>query len=112
MNPIQTELLSAENTPLLSTPADVNLTPSPPEHRAALSGRRTRRHIPKGHACGWIEERIGNRSRKKPSVSYYYCWDDKDERHRKYIPVRKLWRVQQLWHEQKSVDEIVTYLVG
>ena len=30
-----------------------------------------RRHRPKGQASGWIEERLGNRSRANPSVSYY-----------------------------------------
>jgi hypothetical protein len=35
-----------------------------------------RRHSPKGKAVGWLKERLGNTKREKPSVSYFYCWDD------------------------------------
>lgn len=70
-----------------------------------------RRHVPKGQASGWIEERLGNKRRKNPSVSYYYCWDDGEGRHRRYIPVRKRGRVQQLWAERRSVAEILAALV-
>ena len=85
---------------------------SPPEQFAEPTTPKSRRHTPKGEASGWIEERTGNKKRKNPSVSYYYCWDDADGRHRKYIPAKKLWRVQQMWEGRRSMDEMVEYLVG
>lgn len=83
---------------------------SPPEQLTEPSNPNPRRHTPKGEASGWIEERTGNKKRKNPSVSHYYCWDDADGRHRKYIPAKKLWRVQQMWEGRRSVDEIMKYL--
>lgn len=93
-------------------PEGIDSISSPPEHSPSPSSGRTRRHTPKGDASGWIEERMGNKSRKTPTLSYYYCWDDAAGRHRKYIPARKLWRVQQLWDMRRSVDEILEYLTG
>lgn len=54
-----------------------------------------RRHSPKGKAVGWIKERQGNAKRKKPTTSYFYCWDEpvkrddqaKCPRHQVYVPV-------------------------
>ena len=34
-----------------------------------------RKHRAAGNASGWIEERLGNKKRANPSVSYYYRWD-------------------------------------
>jgi hypothetical protein len=64
---------------------------SPPEQKLA----RSRRHIPKGKACGWIEERRGNKARKKASVSHYYKWDDVEGRGSRYIPAGKVERVRE-----------------
>lgn len=50
-------------------------------------GRSKRRHTPKGSASGWIEQRQGNKCRKNPTVSYYYRWDEPDDRGSVYLPV-------------------------
>jgi len=49
-----------------------------------------RRHTPKGKACGWIEERVVNKKREKPSVSYYHKWDDAEGSRSRYIPPGKV----------------------
>jgi hypothetical protein len=49
--------------------------------------KKRRRHTPKGSACGWIEERVGNRKRSHPTVSYYYRWDEPEGRGTVYVPV-------------------------
>jgi hypothetical protein len=79
------------------------LSVSPPE-------QRTRRHTPKGKASGWIEERIGNRKRKNPSTSYYYCWDEPDKRNRVYVPVRLMATVRQMVDQRLGVDVIMKLL--
>lgn len=72
---------------------------------------RRRRYSRPGQASGWIEERIGNRKRKTPSVSYYYGWQDATGKHKRYIPAGKLWRIQQMVEvEQRSVAEIMAVL--
>jgi hypothetical protein len=82
------------------------LAVSPPEQP-----RRTRRHIPKGKACGWIEQRWGNKNREKPSVSHYYKWDAAEGRGSRYIPAAKLPEVTALIYEQRrSVDEVLQFL--
>jgi hypothetical protein len=81
------------------------LSVSPPEQP-----RRIRRHTPKGKASGWIEERVGNKSRKTPSVSYYYCWDEPEKRNRVYVPVRLMATVRQMVEERMGVDAIVKML--
>ncbi|MGB3493894.1 MAG: hypothetical protein WBA57_14285 [Elainellaceae cyanobacterium] len=72
---------------------------------------RKRRYSKPGQASGWIEERIGNRKRKTPSISYYYCWQDELGRHRRYIPAGKVWRIQRMVEvEERPVTEIVEVL--
>lgn len=72
---------------------------------------RRRRYSKPGEASGWIEERIGNRKRKTPSLSYYYCWQDELGRHRRYIPAGKVWRIQQMVEvERRAVAEILEVL--
>jgi hypothetical protein len=61
---------------------------------------RSRRHTPKGKACGWIEERQGNKSRKKASVSFYYKWDDAEGRGSRYIPAGKVQEVTAMVYER------------
>jgi hypothetical protein len=80
------------------------LSVSPPEQP-----RRVRRHTPKGKASGWIEERV---SRKKPSVSHYYCWDEPEKRSRVYVPVRLVATVRQMIDERAGVDAMVKMLEG
>ena len=82
---------------------------SPPEH---LSRRR---HSPKGEACGWIEQRQGNKGRKNPSISYYYCWDEvvatgETQRQKLYIKVNQLRTVRRMVDERRSVEEILGIL--
>lgn len=79
------------------------LSVSPPE-------QRSRRHTPKRKACGWIEERIGNKKRKNPSTSYYYCWDEPDKRNRVYVPVRLMATVRQMVDQRLGVDAIMKLL--
>jgi hypothetical protein len=80
---------------------------SPPEQKLA----RSRRHIPKGKACGWIEERQGNKARKKASVSFYYKWDDAEGRGSRYIPAGKVEQVREMvYGEKRSVLEVLRFL--
>lgn len=69
-----------------------------------------RRHSPKGHASGWIEERIGNKKRKTPNTSYYYCYQDCDRRHKLYVPVGKMYRIRQLIDQRQPVAAIILFL--
>jgi hypothetical protein len=85
------------------------LSVSPPEQSPQPSPR-TRRHTPKGKASGWIEERIGNKKRKNPSTSYYYCWDEPDKRNRVYVPVRLMAIVRQMVDQRLGVDVIMKLL--
>ena len=82
--------------------------PSSPEQSAYPH----RRHSAKGQASGWIEERQGNRRRKVPSTSYYYCWLEQGARRKCYVPVGKLWRLVQLLDQRRPVREIVAFLEG
>jgi hypothetical protein len=80
---------------------------SPPEQKLA----RSRRHTPKGKACGWIEERQGNKARKKASVSFYYKWDDAEGRGSRYIPAGKVEQVREMvYGESRSVGEVLGFL--
>jgi hypothetical protein len=82
---------------------------SPPEQKLA----RSRRHTPKGKACGWIEERQGNKARKKASVSYYYKWDDAEGRGSRYIPAGKVEQVREMVYGQCcGVAEVLQFLNG
>lgn len=69
-----------------------------------------KRRSPKGQASGWIEERIGNRKRAKPSTSYYYCFEQLGKRQKLYIPSGKLHRVQSLIAERKPIAEVLAAL--
>jgi hypothetical protein len=80
---------------------------SPPEQQ-----QRTRRHSSKGKASGWIEERQGNKKRSKPSISYYYRWEDVTGKHSRYIPTRKLEQVQRMCElEGRTIAEILEVLL-
>jgi hypothetical protein len=82
------------------------LSVSPPEQSP-----RSRRHTPKGKACGWIEERQGNKARKKASVSFYYKWDDAKGRGSRYIPAGKVDRVREMvYGESRDVAEVLNFL--
>jgi hypothetical protein len=75
--------------------------------------QKCRRYSRPGHASGWIEERIGNRKRSNPTVSYYYCWQDSPTGRRKklYIPARKLWKIQQMVEVQHCpIAEVLAVL--
>ena len=83
---------------------------SPEQRSIATVAERSRRYSAKGHACGWIEERLGNLQRKNPSTSYFYCWQDGETRGKQYVPVRKMAAVQQMLSDRRSVDEILAAL--
>ncbi|MBE7379845.1 MAG: hypothetical protein F6J95_000350 [Leptolyngbya sp. SIO1E4] len=76
-----------------------------------------RRHSPKGQASGWLETRIGNKTRKHPSTSYYYCWDEvvaagETRRQKVYVKVSKVAAVRHMLNERRSVEEILRVLQG
>ncbi|MEM8544365.1 MAG: hypothetical protein AAGF66_10305 [Cyanobacteria bacterium P01_H01_bin.119] len=87
---------------------------APYEVRAVCSGGKNdaiRRHRDKGRASGWIEERMGNRGRKQPSVSYYYRWDSHKGRVSEYIRASKVARVAQLIAAERPALEILKVVV-
>jgi len=91
----------------------LSVLPSPPESSPLeqKSPGRSRRHTPKGKACGWIEERVGNKKREKPSVSFYYKWDNVEGRGSRYIPAGKVERVRgMIYGERRSVAEVLKFL--
>jgi hypothetical protein len=69
-----------------------------------------RRYSPKGRATGWIEERQGNRKRKTPSTSYYYCWADPKGKHKLYIKASKVNRIHQMVNQRRTTQEILDFL--
>jgi hypothetical protein len=82
------------------------LSVSPPERSPPIAAAH-----PKGKACGWIEERQGNKARKKASVSYYYKWDDAEGRGSRYIPAGKVERVREMvYEERRSVGDVLRVL--
>jgi hypothetical protein len=52
--------------------------------------------MPKGKASGWIEERVENKNKKKPSVSSLYKWEDSEGKHSLYIKAAKVARVREM----------------
>lgn len=86
---------------------------SPPEQNARAG--KQRQHSPKGQACGWIEERMGNKQRQHPTTSYYYCWDEaiapgETRRQKVYVKVGQLAIVRRMIAEKRLVAEIVGIL--
>jgi hypothetical protein len=84
----------------------------PPEH---LSGGRgvssaPHRHSKKGEASGYLKQRIGNRQRKNPSVSNYYCYDSPEGRVSRYVPTKKLAEVQAAIAARQPVAAILELL--
>lgn len=73
-------------------------------------GKR-RRHTPKGSASGWIEERVGNRKRVHPTVSYYYRWDESDDRGTVYLPVAIAPTVKRMVEvERQPVSKVLEFI--
>lgn len=75
----------------------------PPRRKPKAKGKRR-------PASGWIETREGNKQRKKPSVSHYYCFDQQGQRTRKYIPAAKVATVKQMVGNRRPVAEILEAL--
>ena len=79
-----------------------------------------RRHSPKGKAVGSLKERQGNTKRKKPTTSYFYCWDEpvkrdgkaEYQRHQIYVPVRAIARVQEMIAEREPVAVVLGAIAG
>ncbi|HEY9907892.1 MAG TPA: hypothetical protein V6D18_09860 [Thermosynechococcaceae cyanobacterium] len=71
---------------------------------------RKRRHSKKGQASGWIEERWGNKARKRQSLSLYYCWEESVEgerrRYRSYIPANQCQQIAEMVRAGKPCGEI------
>ena len=70
-----------------------------------------RKHRAPGNASGWIEERIGNRKRANPSVSYYYRWDSPKGRVSEYIRTSQVTRVAKLIEAERPALEILKVVV-
>ncbi len=69
-----------------------------------------RRHRLRGQASGSIEAREGNKSRRVPSVSYYYRWDSPIGRVTEYIPSAKLLLIEQLIKERTPAIDVLARL--
>lgn len=71
-----------------------------------------RRRSAKGSASGWIEARHGNRKRAKPTVCYWYKWEDAQRvRHARYIPAAKLAQLRQMVEvEGQPVAQVLEFL--
>jgi hypothetical protein len=82
--------------------------PKPPSESVRSHPKRYSRP---GHATGWIEERIGNKKRKTPNTSYFYCYDHREDGKRKrtriYVPVSKLAVVRQMVEARKPIQAIL-----
>ncbi|MEM9136596.1 MAG: hypothetical protein AAGB01_04515 [Cyanobacteria bacterium P01_F01_bin.42] len=74
-------------------------------------GERRRKHRAAGNASGWIEERLGNRKRANPSVSYYYRWDSHKGRVSEYIRASQVKRVAGLIEAERPALEILRVVV-
>ncbi|MEN8444083.1 MAG: hypothetical protein ABG776_03610 [Cyanobacteria bacterium J06555_13] len=70
-----------------------------------------RKHRSPGNASGWIEERMGNRKRANPSVSYYYRWDSHKGRVSEYIRASQVTRVVRLIEAERPALEILKVVV-
>jgi hypothetical protein len=65
----------------------------------------------KGKFCDWIEERQGNKARKKASVSFYYKWEGSTGKHNPCIPAEKVEQVKErVYGECWSVAEVLGFL--
>ena len=84
-----------------------NLTASKDRGSASYSKRR---HRLRGQASGFIEAREGNKSRRVPSVSYYYRWDSPIGRVTEYIPSAKLLFIEQLIQERTPAIDVLASL--
>ncbi|MBE9068717.1 HNH endonuclease [Leptolyngbya cf. ectocarpi LEGE 11479] len=70
-----------------------------------------RKHRAPGNASGWIEERLGNRKRANPSVSYYYRWDSPKGRVSEYIRASQVTRVARMIEAERPALEILRIVV-
>jgi hypothetical protein len=76
-----------------------------------MDNQPKRRRSAKGSASGWIEARHGNKKRAKPTVCYWYKWEDVHRvRHARYIPAGKLGRVRQMVEvERQPVAQVLEF---
>ena len=86
------------------------IPPPAPEPVQPPPSHPQRRYSPKGQAVGWIEERQGNKKRKTPSTSYYYCWQDATGKHKRYIKASQVTRVHQMVAQRQPTQEILDFL--
>lgn len=82
-----------------------------PKSPTDSASSRPKRYSRPGHASGWLEERIGNKKRKTPSTSYFYCYDHRENGKRKrtriYVPVSKMATVRQMVDQRRPIAEIL-----
>lgn len=71
-----------------------------------------RKHRPKGGATGWLETRVGNRKRKKATVSYYYRWDSPEGRITEYVAGSKLSFVNSMLKSGTPALDILRYVIA
>ncbi|NEP56250.1 MAG: HNH endonuclease [Symploca sp. SIO2G7] len=64
-----------------------------------------------GNASGWIEQRVGNKKRANPSVSYYYRWDSHKGRVSEYIRASQVTRVERMIEAERPALEILKVVV-
>ena len=69
-----------------------------------------RKHRAPGNASGWIEERLGNRKRANPSVSYT-TWDSHKGRVSEYIRASQVARVAGLIEAERPALEVLKVVV-
>ena len=94
--------------------------PEAPPNACTIAQPGQRRHSPKGKAVGWLKERQGNTKRKKPTTSYFYCWDEpvkrdgqaEYQRHQVYVPMRAIARVQAMIAERQPVAVVLDAIAG
>jgi hypothetical protein len=87
-----------------------DVEPYPIRNPPRLCPQPQRRYSPKGKATGWIEERQGNKKRKIPSTSYYYCWQDATGKHKRYIKASQVTRVHQMVAQRQPTQTILDFL--
>lgn len=72
----------------------------------------SRRYRARGRASGWIETRVGNTRRKRPSLSHYYRWDSPQGRVTEYICADRVAAVSQMLAENRPALEVLRFVMA
>ncbi len=82
-----------------------------PLHYTPEQPKPKRRYSKKGQASGWLEERKGNKQRKRPSTSYFYHWyEDDGRRQQRYVQTALMSDVRQMVDQRRPSAEIIEFL--